>query len=76
MDLEDRITMDKYAIGEISPVEPSVEPEEAHISDVYSGNYSICCDGRLTHYDKSWDDGICSKCGEHSGARGGRHDQG
>ena len=29
---------------------------------------SECCGERLTRYDKDWDDGICSKCGEHSPA--------
>ena len=48
---------------------------EEHIADVYSGNLSICCGERLTHYDKAWDDGLCSKCGEHSGAQGGRNDE-
>ena len=39
-----------------------------HLSDVYSENNSDCCGEKLTHYDKNWDDGICSKCGEHSPA--------
>ena len=30
---------------------------------------SECCGERLTHYDKNWDDGICSKCKEHSPAQ-------
>ena len=29
---------------------------------------SECCNARLTHYDKNWDDGICSECNEHSPA--------
>ena len=38
MDLEDKIIMDKYAIGEIKPPEPPPEPEEEHLSDVYTNN--------------------------------------
>tara|TARA_R100000808_G_C2111127_1_gene125159 strand:+ start:846 stop:968 length:123 start_codon:yes stop_codon:yes gene_type:complete len=29
---------------------------------------SECCGEKLTHYDNDWDDGICSKCKEHSPA--------
>ena len=29
---------------------------------------SECCGERLTYYNKEWDDGICSKCNEHSPA--------
>ena len=31
-------------------------------------NISECCKEKLTHYNKDWDDGICSKCNEHSPA--------
>ena len=47
---------------------------EESIADVYSERLSICCGLRLTHYDEKWDDGLCSKCGEHSGRQGGRND--
>ena len=30
---------------------------------------SECCGERLTRYDKNWDDGVCSKCNEHSPAQ-------
>ena len=76
MELEDKIIMDKYAIGEIKPADPPWETDEDHLADVYSNNLSICCGERLTHYNKDWDDGVCSKCGEHSGAQGGRNDEG
>ena len=39
-----------------------------HLSDVYSENNSECCGERLWNYDRAWDDGVCSKCGEHSPA--------
>ena len=29
---------------------------------------SECCGERLTFYNKDWDDGICSKCNEHTPA--------
>lgn len=29
---------------------------------------SECCDAFLKFYDKNWDDGVCSKCNEHSPA--------
>ena len=30
---------------------------------------SECCGARLLKYDRSWDDGICSECKEHSPAQ-------
>ena len=36
---------------------------------------SICCKERLLYYNKNWDDGVCSKCKKHSGAKGGRNDE-
>ena len=32
------------------------------------GKLSECCNADLLKYDKNWDDGICSKCMEHSPA--------
>tara|TARA_Y100001963_G_C6578224_1_gene352117 strand:+ start:276 stop:428 length:153 start_codon:yes stop_codon:yes gene_type:complete len=37
-------------------------------------NISICCGSRLTHYNEKWQDGLCSKCGNHSAAKGSRSD--
>lgn len=36
---------------------------------------SICCKERLLYYNKNWDDGVCSKCKKHSGAKDGRNDE-
>ena len=30
---------------------------------------SECCDAKLRSYNKDWDDGICTKCGEHTPAK-------
>ena len=30
---------------------------------------SECCGERLMKYDKNWDDGVCSKCNEHTPAQ-------
>ena len=30
---------------------------------------SECCNAKLWKYDKNWDDGICSKCKEHTPAQ-------
>ena len=38
------------------------------IADVYADNVSTCCFERLKFYDEAWDDGVCSKCNEHSPA--------
>ena len=29
---------------------------------------SKCCKAIITHYNQKWDDGRCSKCGEHTPA--------
>ena len=71
MEKEDKLIMDKYAIGEIK----ASDSIEEYITDIYNNKLSICCEERLTHYDKKWDDGLCSKCKEHSGAKGGRNDE-
>jgi len=30
---------------------------------------SECCNARLLKYDRTWDDGICSECKEHTPAQ-------
>ena len=65
MEKEDKLIMDKYAIGEIKTGDPI---------EAFFNKLSICHGKRLLYYNKSWDDGICSKCKKHSGAKGGRND--
>ena len=71
MEKEDKIIMDKYAIGEIK----AGDSLEGQVTNAYSNKLSICHGKRLLYYDKNWDDGVCSKCKKHSGAKGGRNDE-
>ena len=35
----------------------------------FASKISECCEARLYKYNHQWDDGICSKCNEHTPAQ-------